>query len=175
MKTVEIYYSVTFGKGDSSDTLDWEVELTDEEEKLYDEALENDTPFDEVDGLNDALLRARDEIEKYELQNAITMQDSYALKCQGLLSMEPYELNKLVKARDSHALAYFNLQNATEDELNAWDAYILEKLPLIKEFIPDFKPYSPFSEGWSLHIGFAEPDYDDWDEDDDDDYDDDDE
>ena len=33
MKTVEMRYGVTFGKCDSSDWIDYEIELNDEEEK----------------------------------------------------------------------------------------------------------------------------------------------
>ena len=36
MKTVELNYYVDFGTGDGSDWLDWEVDLTDDEEKAYD-------------------------------------------------------------------------------------------------------------------------------------------
>ena len=34
MKTVELRYGIVFGKGDSSDWIDWSVELTDEEDEL---------------------------------------------------------------------------------------------------------------------------------------------
>ena len=44
MKTVELQYYVIFGKGDSSDCIPWEVDLTDEEEEIYDRAVEEGEP-----------------------------------------------------------------------------------------------------------------------------------
>ena len=73
--TVELRYGVTFGKGDSSDWIDWEIELTDEEAAIY--------------------------------------------------------------------------QNAIDNEL-----------PLIKDFVEGFEPYSPYDAGWTLHVEFVDPNND---------------
>ena len=40
MKYVALRYGVTFGKGDSSDWIDWDLQLTDEEEKTLRAAAE---------------------------------------------------------------------------------------------------------------------------------------
>lgn len=58
MRSVEIRYGVTFGKCDSSDWIEYEVDLTDEEELAYDNAVENEIPLSEVPELEAALARA---------------------------------------------------------------------------------------------------------------------
>ena len=74
MKTVEMRYGVTFGKCDSSDWIDYEIEITDEEEKAYDYAVENEIPLEDVLDLKSALARAYEEIEELEIQNGIDME-----------------------------------------------------------------------------------------------------
>ena len=79
MKTVELRYGVVFGKGDSSDWIDWSVELTDEEEKIYDHAIENEIPLNEIPELGDALNRAYKEIEEEEISMGIDNEDEYVM------------------------------------------------------------------------------------------------
>ena len=157
MKFVELRYGVIFGKGDSSDWMEWEVGLTEEEAKIYDEAIANGEPLDEVEGLQDALQRAYEEIEEEEIQMGIENEYEYVLECQGLAEVDPYEINDLIADRDPHALAFFGLEDADDDELDEWDANDLDELPLIKDFNEGFEPYSPFDEGWSLNIEFVDP------------------
>lgn len=155
--TVEIRYGVTFGKLDSSDWIDWEIELTEEEAIAYQNAIKNKTPLNTVPELQDALQRAYEEIEDEEISMGIDNGDEYVLECQGEAEMDPYELNDLVADGDEHALEFFGLTDADEDELDEWDANDLDELPLIKDFIEDFEPYSPFSEGWTLNVEFVDP------------------
>ena len=157
MKTVEVRYGVTFGKGDSSDWIDGEVDLTDEEAAIYDAAIASETPLEDVKELKDALQRAYDDIEEMEIQNGIDMEDEYVMECQGLAQMDPDELNELIASRDPHALQFFGLEDADEDELYEWDANDLDELPTSQEFNPDFEPYSPYDEGWILHVEFVDP------------------
>ena len=109
MKTVELRYGIVFGKGDSSDWIDWSVELTDEEEKIYDHAIENEIPLNEMPELEDALNRAYKEIEEEEISMGIDNEDEYVMECQGVTSVDPDEINDLIAARDPHALAFFGL------------------------------------------------------------------
>ena len=152
----ELIYYVSFGKCDSSDWMDWEIELTDEEEAAYNNAIENGIPLEEVDELQEALQRAYEEIEAEEISIGIENEDEYVLECQGAGEMDPDELNDLVADRDPHALEFFGLTDADEDELNEWDANDLDEFPLIKDFVEGFEPYSPFDEGWSLNVEFAD-------------------
>lgn len=85
------------------------------------------------------------------------MEDEYVMECQGLAPMDEDELNDLVEARDPHALTFFNLTEATDEELEEWDAYDLEEIPTIAEFQEDFEPYSPYDAGWTLHVEFVDP------------------
>lgn len=156
--TVQLQYYVSFGKGDSSDYIDWEIELTEEEEIAYKKAFRDEIPFDEVPELQEVLARAYAEIEEMEISNGIDMGEEYVLECQGEAEMDPDELNDLVAERDSHALAFFGLTDADEDELDEWDANDLDDLPLIKDFVEGFEPYSPYDEGWTLVVEFAEID-----------------
>ena len=157
MKSVEIRYGVTFGKCDSSDWIDNEVELTDEEKIAYENAIENEIPLSDVPELEAALARAYEEIEEMEIQNGIDLVDEYVLECQGLAPMDEDELNELVAARDPHALSFFGLTEATDEELDEWDAYDLDEVPTIADFKEDFEPYSPYDAGWTLHVEFVDP------------------
>ena len=157
MKYVAIQYGVTFGKCDSSDWIDYEVGLTDAEAAAYDKAIAEGRCLDNVPELQDALQRAYEEIEEMEIENGIDMEDEYVMECQGLAPMDEDELNELVAARDPHALAFFGLTEATDEELEEWDAYDLDEVPTIKDFREDFEPYSPYDEGWSLNVHFVDP------------------
>ena len=148
---------VSFGKADSSDWLDYEIDLTDEEATFYDNAIENEIPLEDVVELQDALNRAYDEIEDVEIQNGIDIEDEYVLECQGLALMDETELNELVANRDPHALAFFGLENASEEELEAWDAYDIDELPTLAEFHTGFEACSPYDKGWTLHVEFVDP------------------
>lgn len=157
MKYVPIRYGVTFGKCDSSDWIDYEVGLTDDEAAAYDKAVAAGASLNNVPELQDALQRAYEEIEEMEIENGIDMEDEYVMECQGLAPMDQDELNDLVADRDPHALAFFGLTGATDDELDEWDAYDLDEVPTIKEFQEGFEPYSPYDEGWTLNVQFVDP------------------
>ena len=160
MKTVELRYGVTFGKCDSSDWIDWEVDLTDEEAEIYDRAIANKEPLNDIPELQDALQRAYEEIEDEEISMGIDNEDEYVMECQGLLEVDPEEINDLIADRDPHALAFFGLEDADEEELEEWDANDLDELPLIKDFVEGFEPYSPYDEGWTLNVQFVDPNND---------------
>ena len=153
----ELRYGVVFGKGDSSDWIDWEEELTEEEEIAYNNAIANEVPLNTVKELRDVLDRAYDDIEDEEICNGLDMGDEYVMECQGVAPMDQDELNDLVAARDPHALAFFGLTEATDEELEEWDAYDLEEVPTIAEFQVDFEPCSPYDAGWTLHVEFVDP------------------
>jgi hypothetical protein len=157
MNCAELRYYVIFGKGDSSDFMDWEIDLTDEEEKIYDHAIANRIPLNSIPELEDALQRAYEDIEEQEIELAIENEYEYVLECQGLAEVDPYEINDLIADRDPHALAFFGLEDANDDELEEWDANDLDELPLIKDFVEGFEPYSPYDEGWSLVVEFVDP------------------
>lgn len=157
MKKVPIRYATTFGKGDSSDWIERGFELTDEEAVAYDNALESKLLLNEISELQDALERAYAEIEEEEIDMGIDIGVEYVLECQGEAEMDPYELNELVAKRDPHTLEYFDLTEVDEEELDEWDAYDLDELPLIKEFEIDFEPYSPYDAGWTLNVEFVDP------------------
>ena len=133
------------------------MELTDEEEIAYENAIENEIPLSNVPELEAALARAYEEVEEMEIQNGIDLEDEYVLECQGLAPMDEDELNELVAARDPHVLSFFGLTEATDEELEEWDAYDLDEVPTIADFKEDFEPYSPYDAGWTLHVEFVDP------------------
>lgn len=159
MKTVELNYWVTFGKCDSTDRIPWEVELTDEEEKIYDNAIANKLSLNEIPELQGALDRAYSEIEEESIEIGLDDGDEFVMECQGVAPMDCDELNELVAKRDPHALEFFGLQDATDEELEEWDAYDLDDddIPLIKDFQEDFEPESPYAVGWDLNVEFVDP------------------
>ena len=160
MKTVELRYGVTFGKCDLSDWIDWEVDLTDEEAEIYDRAIANKEPLNDIPELQDALQRAYEEIEDEEISMGIDNEDEYVMECQGLAEVDPEKINDLIADRDPHALAFFGLEDADEEELEEGDANDLDELPLIKDFVEGFEPYSPYDEGWTLNVQFVDPNND---------------
>ena len=89
MKYVALRYGVTFGKGDSSDWIDWDLQLTDEEEKIYDHAIANKLPLNELPELEGALRRAYEEIEDEEISMGIDNGDEYTMECQGEAEVDP--------------------------------------------------------------------------------------
>lgn len=157
MKIVAGQYCVVLGKGDVSDSIDYDIALTDEEAAAYDAAIENEIPFEDVPELEAALERAYAEIEEMEIENGIDLEDEYVLECRGLVPMDEDKLNELVRARDSYALAFFGLKNATDEEIEAWDAYNLDEVPMIADFREDFEPESPYDRGWRLIVEFVYP------------------
>ena len=72
MKTVEMRYGVTFGKCDSSDWIDYEIELNDEEEKAYDYAVENEIPLEDIPELKDALARVMKKSNRWKTRMVST-------------------------------------------------------------------------------------------------------
>lgn len=80
--TITVYYCVTFGKCDGSETIDYEIELTAEETAAYEKAAILRIPLDEVPELDDVLSRAYDEIEEIEWENACDLGDQYAIDCK---------------------------------------------------------------------------------------------
>lgn len=158
MREVTIHYGVIFGKGDSSDWIDWDLELTDEEAKIYDDAIAKGVDPNDVPELEAALGRAYDAIEEEEISNGLCYGDEYVMECQGEAEVDPLEINELIANRDPHALAFFGLEDATEEELDEWDANDLDELPLIKDFVEDFEPESPYDAGWTLVVEFVDPD-----------------
>lgn len=155
--TVDLSYVVSFGDGDGSEKMEWQIELTEEEAEIYNHAIENKIPLCEVEELEEVLERAYEEIVEEETSNAILNGDEYALQCSGETEMDPDEINDLVAARDPHALEYFGISDLSDEELDEWDASDLDELPLIIDFDEDFDSYSPFDEGWSLEVVFVDP------------------
>ena len=157
MKYVTLRYRATWGKGDSSDWFDWDFQLTDEEEKIYNHAITNKLPLNEHPDLEEALRRAYEKIEANEIRLGIENGDEYTIECQGMARVDPDEINDLIADRDPHALAFFGLEDADDEELDEWDANDLDELPMIKDFDEDFEPYSPYDEGWDLRVLFVDP------------------
>ena len=155
--TVDLRYGVIFGKGDSSDWFDWEIELTPEEEIAYNNAVENELLLDDVEELQGALQRAYEEIEEEEIRNGLDFDIEYVQECQGEVEMDAVELNDLVHKRDAHALEFFGLTNADDDIIKKWDARTLSERPLIKDFVENFEPTSPYDHGWYLNVEFVDP------------------
>ena len=158
--TLTLNYGIVFGKCDSSDVFEWEVELDEEQEAAYRKAIEAGENLEDVPELAALCEEAYAEIEDEELYNLIEAGDEYTLECQGEAPVDPDEINDLVQSGDAHAIAFFGLGNLSQEELEEWDANDLDELPLIKDFVEDFTPESPFDNGWTLNVWIPEPDED---------------
>ena len=82
MMTATVYYTVTYGPGEGSDVMDYEVELTPEEAAAYKKAQAEGTLLEDMEELEDALSRAYKEIEEIEIANACAMYDGFAIRCR---------------------------------------------------------------------------------------------
>ena len=153
---VDVRYFADFGTCDASDWLDWIIVLEGEAEKAYLEAMKLRLPFDDYPILREALEEAYSEIEEEETDNHISLGDEFALECTGQNRVDPDEINELVAERDPYTLEFFDLEDMTDEELDAWDANNLDDLPEVCEFKEDFVPSSPFDNGWDLCVEYAE-------------------
>ena len=156
MTIVELQYGVIFGKGDASDWITWNAELDDEEEKAYLRAKKLRKSLNECDDLQSVLDRAYEDIEQEEIQNMLDYDDEYVQECVGMIEVDPDEINDLVASRDPHTMEFFELTDLTDEELEEWDAYDLDSLPMVCDFEEDYEPGSPFESGWRLNVEFAE-------------------
>lgn len=155
--TFSLNYGVVFGKGDSSDVFEWEVELSEEQEKAYHRAIMTGTAFDEVSELSSLCDDAYDDIEEEVLDGFRMDEDEYTLDCLGENEVDPEELNNLVHSKDQHALEFLGLVGLSDEELEDWDAEIdLNEIPLVKDFQEGFEPMSPFDCGWTLNVWLPE-------------------
>lgn len=155
--TVEVVYSVFFGKLDSEGGT-WDVELTPEEENAYINAIKKGVPLDDVAELKPVLERAYKEIEEAEIESFLFIENEDVMECQGLIPVSASILNQLVRQRDAHAVEYLGLSEFSDEELSAWDAASLSNAPLVRNFFPDFQPISPFDDLWPLRVHFSEKD-----------------
>ena len=114
---------------DSSDWIKWKIGLTDEEARVYDEAIANDISLNEHPSLQDALMRAYKEIEAEEISNGLDYGDEYVKECLGETEVDPFDINALVASRDPYTIAFFGLTDANDEELDEWDANDLDENP----------------------------------------------
>ena len=67
---VKIKYAVIMGRLSASPWMPWSIDLSDDEINIYQDAIKNKTPLNEVKELHDALDRAYQEIKEYEIECA---------------------------------------------------------------------------------------------------------
>ena len=67
---VKIKYAVIMGRLSASPWMPWSVDLSDDEANIYQNAIKNKIPLNDVKELYDALNRAYKEIKKYEIECA---------------------------------------------------------------------------------------------------------
>lgn len=145
-----------FQNGNYSEWIYFDFEISESEKVIYQHTIERGGSLNMVPGLKDALQRAREVIEPEEIMCGITNEDEHVLQCLGLVEVDPAYLNELIAERNQETLEFFGLEDASEEELNAWNANDLTELPLVCELGVDFREENPFS-GWWLQIEFVEP------------------
>lgn len=74
---VKIKYTVIIGRLSASPWMPWSIYLTDEEAYIYQNAINNKIPLNEVKELCDALDRAYKEISEYEIECAADYDDEF--------------------------------------------------------------------------------------------------
>ena len=185
-----IRYGVRFGYGDSSDMYEWDCVGLDGEQweaarEAYEDGMDlSDLSKGDIEELDPLFQEAYEAIraeQEIELSD-----DDFAQECLHGSRYTAEDVNERVRNRDARTLAYFHLENATEAELESWDAHALDPdgLPREEDLDPDFVSQSPFDCGWDLIVtGYIDEsefededdeDYDDEDDEDDEDEDDDD-
>lgn len=160
---VTLEYAVSFGKGDGSDWIEYEITLTGEAEAAYLEEMkkedEDDRCFSDHPALVAALAEAYDDIKFIAKNDLCEAGDEYA---EGFHNpddtMYASDIEDLVYDRDPQVMAYFGLTEMSEEELDDWIAELYEKdeeeLPTYGEVYPDMVESSPFDEGYSLYVHY---------------------
>jgi len=151
-KLITLNYNVEFGRGDGSDSMDWDVCLTPEESADYKRAVMTGTPLEKFSSLRELEDRESEEISNAETDIFIDEEDEYAMECMGENEVDADYINSLIEDGDEYTINFFGLQDLSEEELAAWDAYDLEELPLVKDFEENFEPSTPFDQGYSLNV-----------------------
>lgn len=74
---VKVKYAVIMGRLSPAPWMPWSVDLSDDETNIYQNAVKNKTPLNEVKALYDALDRAYEEIKEYEVECASDYGDEF--------------------------------------------------------------------------------------------------
>ena len=160
---VKLQYGISFGKLDSSDWVDYWINLAGDAEKDYLAAMEIADPekrnFSGSAALVQALENAADDIKDEALDNLRDAGDEYALSFhKGYDKVDTDELDELVHNRDPHALEFFGLTDADDEELEDWYADELDwdDLPEYEVFYQGYEAGNPFNEGYILSVHYAD-------------------
>ena len=148
-KTITLSYCVTFGKGDGSDEVPWDYTLTDAQQEAYEKALADEDIWDpeDVPELAEIPDLVCDEIASAEIENLYELveeDDEYVWECLGLNPIDEEDLNDLVHSGNKHALEVLELEDKTEEELEAWDASCLQELPSVCMVDENCEPEFPY-------------------------------
>ena len=161
--TVTLEYGVTFGKGDSSDWIEYEITLTGEAEAAYLEEMkkedEYDRCFSDHPSLVAALEEAYDEIKDVATADLCEAGDEYAQSFHSPDdTMYASDIEDLIYEKDPQVMAFFGLTEMSEEELDDWIAELEDKdddeLPTYGDVFPDMEESSPFDEGYSLSVHY---------------------
>ena len=101
---VPLSYTVSFGRLDAGDPMEWEINLNDEETAAYNDALLLRKPFGDYPILKEALKRAYEEIMEHEFnrfkeEGEETWGDPYR-ECAGKYPVNKKEIEGLVRSKD---------------------------------------------------------------------------
>lgn len=150
-----IMYNVTFGKGDGSEDIDYDEIIVPEDQiddVMYTLLTEGEDGLEKFSFIDEQCHEAYLDIEQNCIDDLVYSDDPYAVKCCGTEEKDIDELNDLVHSRNKHALAYFGLADASDDEIDKWDAKDLAELPTVADFDEDFEYKSPFDGGYDLSV-----------------------
>ena len=153
-----MYVAIDYNDGEPAECFNCKRIVPFEISKIYNNAVRNNIPLNSVAELSDTLAELREEIETKIIDDFIAAGNEYVCKCEGIVPVDPAEINKLVADRDKGALKFLGLENATENELDNWEASTLETLPLVRNFYNGFGTHSPFDDKWTLTVEYIEPD-----------------
>lgn len=154
---IDLYVAIDYNDGKPAECFNCRRIVSFEISKIYNNAVRDNIPLNSVEELADTLAEFREEIETKIIDDFITAGNEYVCKCEGVVPVDPAEINKLVADHDKGALKFLKLENATETELENWDASTLETIPLVRDFYNGFGTHSPFDDKWTLTVEFLDP------------------
>lgn len=136
------------------------IDLNQDEEKYYLQALKDGVEFSEAVGLQDLYQLVIKQIEGMEESNYLDYEAMVATIEMGAARMDPLTLNNLVDKRDPFTLGFFGLTNKSNKELEEWDALEIpeDELPFMSDFTPHVKFEKPSYPEWKITVCFAAPD-----------------
>ena len=157
MPNPELLISIDYGDGTPKEWKTISTTLPKNLQVIYDTAISRKLALNSIPALRDYLIHNQALIEDDIIEYYIRNGDEYVIDLCGGRTATINEINEAIESRDEAALYYFGLDNATEDEIEKFDASSLQSLPPLRYISEYYASKNPFDEGWEYTAEFYDP------------------